>query len=159
MCIRDSEHRDENDHDPQHRDERGESSDRTDLLLRHLPERLAVAPNGRAQDDEVLYRSSHDDANDDPENAGQIAELRGERGSHEWPGPRDRGEVMSEDDPSVRRHEVATIGETLRGRLPPVVEREDFRGDEGTVETIGDGVAADGGDEQPCGAHLLATRK
>ena len=153
------EHRDQHDHDAEHRDERGVSGDGADLFLRHLAERFAVAPNGRAEDDEVLHRAADHDADDDPQNARQIAELRGERGSHERTGPGDGGEVMAEHDPLVGGHEVATVGESFRGRLPLVVEREDFRGDEGAVEAIRDGVGADGGDEQPRRADRLAARE
>jgi len=46
------------------------------------------------------------------------------RGSDERPGSRDRGEVVSEDDPAVRRDVVATILEPFRGRLACRVERE-----------------------------------
>ena len=40
-----------------------------------------------AEDDEVLNRAAEHDADDDPERAGQIAELRGERRTDERPGP------------------------------------------------------------------------
>ena len=49
------------------------------FLLRDLAERLAVAPHRRAQDQEVLHRAAEHDAGDQPDRAGQKAELRGQR--------------------------------------------------------------------------------
>ena len=43
------------------------AGDRTDLLLRHLAERLAVAPHRGAEDHEVLHRAAEHDADDDPD--------------------------------------------------------------------------------------------
>ena len=57
---------------------REDAGDRPDLLLRHLAERLAVAPHRGEQDDEVLHRAAEHDADDDPDRAGQVAELRRE---------------------------------------------------------------------------------
>ena len=62
-----------------------------------------------AEDHEVLHRAAEHDADDDPDHAGQIAELRGERRTDERSRAGDRGEVMAEDDPAVRRHEVAAV--------------------------------------------------
>ena len=59
--------------------------------------------------------------------ARQKAELRGERRADERAGAGDRGEVMAEDDPAVRRHEVAAVVEPLGRRRARRVEREDLR--------------------------------
>ena len=63
------------------------AGDGPDLLFRHLAQRLAVAADGRTQDDHVLHRAAEHDADDDPEHAGQIAELGGERRTDERAGP------------------------------------------------------------------------
>ena len=133
----------EDDHDAEHRDERRDTGDRSDLLARHLAERLAVAAHGRCEDDEVLNRAAEHDADDDPDGAGQIAELRGERGPDERAGAGDRREMVAEDDPAIRRHEVAPVVEPLRRRRTLGVEREDLGGDQLAVEAVGDGIAAD----------------
>ena len=77
------EHRQQDDHDQQHGDQRREAADLADLLARHLAERLAVAPHGAEQDHEVLNGAAEHRADDDPQRARQIAELRGERRADE----------------------------------------------------------------------------
>ena len=73
-----------------------------------------------AEDHEVLHRAAERDADDDPDHAGQIAELRGERRADERAGSGDGREVMAEHDPVVRRHEVAAVVESLGRRLSRV---------------------------------------
>src|SRR5439155_4793616 len=65
----------------------GEAAERPDLVLRHLPERAAVAAEAAAQDAEVLHRAAQHHAGQDPERAGQITELRRERRADQRPGP------------------------------------------------------------------------
>ena len=154
-----SEDGDEHDHDAEHGDHRGEAGDGADLLARHFAQRLAIAADGGAEDDEVLHRAAEHDADDDPQDAGEVAELRGEGRADERAGSGDGGEVMAEDDPSVGRDEVASVGEAMCGRRAGVVEREDGGADEGAVEAIRDGVGTEGGDEEPRGAHRLAARQ
>src|SRR5581483_12370806 len=115
-------------------EERREPTERSDLVLRHLAERAAVAAQAPAEDAEVLHGAAEDDADEDPERPGKIAELRGERRADQRPRPRDRGEVVAEDDPAVRRHEVAPVVDALRGCDPFRVEREHARGEERAVE-------------------------
>ena len=76
-------HRQQNDHDQQHGHERSDAADLTDLLARHLSQRLAVAPHGAEQNDEVLNRPAQHGADDDPERAREIPELRGQRWAHQ----------------------------------------------------------------------------
>ena len=150
---------DEDDHDAEHGDHRREAGDRADLLARHLAQRPAIAADGCAQDHEVLHGAAEHDADHDPEDAGQVAELRGEGGPDERAGSGDGGEVVAEDDPAVGGDEVASVGEAVcRGRAG-IVEREDRCADEGAVEAIGDDVRAEGGDEEPRGAHRLTARQ
>ena len=107
-------------------------------------ERLAVRGGADEQRiDEVLHRAAERDADDDPDDARQIAELRRERGSDERPRPGDRREMMSEHDPSVRRDEIATVVEPHGWRRAARVEGEDLRGDQFAVEAVRDRVHAD----------------
>ena len=71
-------HRQQDDHDQQHGDQRDEAADLADLLARHLPQRFAVAAHGGEQDDEVLHGAAQARADDDPQCAGQVAELCGQ---------------------------------------------------------------------------------
>jgi hypothetical protein len=150
------EHRDEDDHDAEHRDERREPGHRADLLFRHLPERLAVAADARGEHDEVLDRAADHDADDDPERAREVAELRGQRRPDERPRPGDRREVVPEHDPPVGRHVVAPVRQPLGGGPAGRVEGEDARRDEPRVEAVGDEIRADGRGDEPRGADRLA---
>ena len=80
---------------------------------------------------------------------GQIAKLR----SQGWPDqrtrPRDGGKVMTEDDPAMRRHEVAAVIEALGRSRTGGVHRQDPGGDPGGVEPVADDVNADAGRDQP----------
>ena len=152
-------HRDEDHHDADHRHQRGVAGDGADLLLGHLAERLAVAAERRAENDAVLHRAAERDADDDPERAREVAELRRERWPHEGPGARDRREVVAEDDPPVCWHEVAAVVEPHRRSRPRRVEGKDVGRDELAVEAIRDRVDAEGGDEEPGGADLLPPRE
>lgn len=88
-------------------------------------------------------------AEDDPEGAGKVAELRGEGGSDEGSGAGDGGEVVAEDDPFVGGFEVVAIAEAL-GRGGAVLAKDkDLGGDELAVEAVGDEVDAGGGDDDP----------
>src|SRR6185436_5562368 len=109
--------------------------------------------------DEVLNTAAEHGADQDPERPGQIAELRGERRTDQRSRSRDGREVMSENDPAVRRHEVAAVAEPLRGSRASRLERENFRREECAIETIADGVDANGGDDEPERVDALAAHR
>jgi hypothetical protein len=132
---------DDNDHDAQHVPHCLPARDRSDLLARHLAERLAVSPDGRREDHEILHRAAQRHADDDPDDARQVAELRGERWSDEGSGTGDGGEMAAEDDPSIRRHVISAVFERPPAS-PGGVERKHFGRDQLAIETVCDGVAA-----------------
>ena len=74
------------------------------------------------------------------------------------PGAGDRREVVAEEHPSVRRHEVAAVVEPLGRRRARGVELEHRVGDEPRVEAVGDEIGADRGDDEPRRADRLAAR-
>ena len=106
------------------------------IMIENTPTSAAKPPNGPIsscaiwpserpsrrrlphEDAEVLHRAAEHDADEDPERAGQVAELRRERRADQRPGPGDGREVMAEDDPAVGRHEVAAVVDALRRRRP-----------------------------------------
>ena len=136
-------HREQDDHDREDRDHGEEPRAAAHLVARHLPERAAVAAQREEEDHEVLHAAAEDGAGDEPERPRQVAELRRERRPDERPGAGDRREVVAEDHPAVRGHEVAPVVEPLGRRRARGVEREDARGDEGGVEAVRDEVRAE----------------
>ena len=79
------------------------------------PERFAVAADGAEEDDEVLHGAAEHRADEDPQGAGQIAELGGQHGADQRAGSGDGGEVVAEDDPFVGGHEVLAVAERSAG--------------------------------------------
>jgi hypothetical protein len=128
----------------------------TDLVARHLTEALAVAAHGEEQRHHVLHRAGEDDADDDPDRAGQVAHLGGQYRPDERPGSRDRREVVAEQDPPVRRLVVHVVVEPLGGRGPLVVDPQHLARDEARIEAVGDEVRPERGGDQPCRRDLLA---
>ena len=128
-------------------------ADGVDLLFRDLAQRFAVASHRGAQDHEVLHGAAEHDADDEPERAGQEAELRGERRADQRAGAGDGREVVAEDHPLRCRHEIAAVVQAARpacarrASSPKTVSRDESR-----IEPIGDGVRTDGGHHQPRGA-------
>jgi len=105
----------QDDDDAEHRDVGYETANAADFRFCHRGERLAVAADGKEQDDEILHATAQDCAGDDPERAGQVAELGSEDWTYERSGAGDGGEVVPEDHPLVGGNEVAAVFETLGG--------------------------------------------
>jgi len=144
--------REQDDHDREHGDHRRHTRDFADLLLGHLTERLTVATQRAKEDGEVLHRAAEHHADDEPQRPGEETELRREHRADERSRPRDGGEVMAEQHPLVRGHEVTAVVEALRRCGALGIEAEDARGEEFRVEAVGDDVRTDGGRQQPGGA-------
>src|SRR5581483_1978543 len=137
------------DHDQQHRDERDHSAGLSDLLARHLAQRFAIAPHRREQNHEVLDSAPEYAADNDPQRAWQITELRRDHWAHQRSGTGDGGEMVTEQDPFVRRNEIVSVIETLgRGRAL-VVERHHPRGNEFPIEPEPDEVRANRREHEP----------
>ena len=142
-------HRNENNHDAKHPEEGGVTGQRADLILHHLAQRFPVAAHGAEQGDEIVDRAAQHTSDDDPERPRQVAELRGQDGTHQRTRSGDGRKVMPEDHPLVRGNKVATVFEALGGRGALVVEQHDLGGDELAIEAIPGEKRAGGGEDQP----------
>src|SRR5204863_10001392 len=109
----------------------------------HLPQRFSIATDRRAEDHEVLHCAAKRDADDYPERAGKKSELGRQCWTNQWTRSRDCREVVAEDDPAIRRHEVAAVVETRRGSRPRCIERENPARDELAVKPVRDCVGAE----------------
>ena len=98
-----------------------------------------------------MHAAAEGGPNQQPERAGEVAELRGEHGTHKRAGSGDGGEVVAEDDPLGRGNEVLAIAASDSGGGAEVVDGEDLGNQPGGVKPIGDGKRADPGDDQPKG--------
>ncbi len=154
-----AQHRDQDDHDHHYADQRGDAADGAEFVARHLAERAAVASRREKQHDEVLYAAAQHRADQDPQRAGQVAELRGEGRPDQRAGAGDGGEVVTEHHPFVGGDEVTAVVEALGRRRAGRVERKYFSGDEGAVETVADGVDAHRRDDEPQTVDGLAARQ
>ena len=143
------EHRDQDDHDEQRADQRRGAAEAAEFVARHLAEAAPVAPGGAEHDEHVLHATRHDRADQQPQRARQIAELRGERRPDQRTGARDRGEVVAEHDRAMGRHEVAPVLEALGRRRARRVEPEHAGRDPAAVEAVADQIDADRRDHEP----------
>ncbi len=127
-----------------------------DLFARNLAQRFAVAPHGREENHEVLYRASEHRADDDPQCSRKVAELCGQHGADERTRSGDGGEVVAEDDPFVGGLEIVAIAEAFGGSGPLVIEHHYARGDEFRIEAISERIGAGRGQHQPDAIDMLA---
>ncbi len=142
-------HRQQDDHDEQHRYQGDESADAADLLARHLAQRLAVAAHGGEQDHEILHGPAQHRADDNPQGARQIAELSRQHRPDQRPRPGDGREVVSKHDPLIGGFEIVPVAQAFRGSGALVVQRHHARGNEFGVEAISGGVAGRSRQHQP----------
>ena len=150
------EHRQQNDHDCEHRDHRRHAGDFADFLFGHLTERLAITTQRAEQDRKILDRAAEHHADDEPQRPGEKSELRRQHGTHQRACSRDGREVVAKQHPAVRRHEVVTVIEALGGCGAAGIETKDAVGEKLRVEAVCDSVGADGGNQEPGGADRLA---
>ena len=143
------EDRERDDDDEEDRDHRDDAAQRADLVARDLRERTAAAPEGSAEDDEVLHGTGEADAEHEPQEAGEPAELGREDRPDERPGARDRGEVMSPEDPAVRGMKILAVAARVRRRGAPVVQADHATREKSAVEAVEDRVDAERAEEQP----------
>ncbi len=136
------------DDDEQDRDRRGHAGHRSDLGPRDLGQGSAVAAHREGEDQEVLHGSGEHDADDEPEETGEIAELRGQHGPHERPRPTDRCEMVAEEDPPVGRVVVVPVIEPVRRRHPQIVQDRDLGRQERRVVAVGDREQTEDTDDQ-----------
>ena len=122
---------------PDHRRGRAEAAQ---LVAREVGEAPAVAARGAEQHQHVLHAAGQHRADQQPQRARQVAELRGERRADQGTRARDRGEVVAEHDRAVGRHEVAAVVEPLGGRRPRRIETADAGRDPAAVEAVADEV-------------------
>jgi hypothetical protein len=80
-----------------------------DLVAHHLAERLAAAARRAEENHAVVHRAAERRADQHPQHAGQVAELRRQHRADQRPRPRDGREVVAEDDPLVRLHEILAV--------------------------------------------------
>ena len=153
------EDREQNHQNGQNRQHRDETRRRIQFLLDHLAERFAVAPHRAKQNDEILHRAAEHDADENPQRPRQITELRGEHRPDERSRPGNGREMMAEDDPFVRLHEILAVVVDLARRGAAVVERQHARGNPFGVKPVADGVGADRRDENIGGIDRLAPAK
>ena len=150
-----AEHRDEDDHDRHDGEHRRPTTDGAERVARHLADAAAATARRDGEHHVVLHGAREDDAEDDPHRARQVTHLRGEHGADEGAGAGDGGEVVAEQDATVRRHVVLAVLELLRRRRDVVARLHDLVRDETAVEHVADDVAADGREHEPDGVDVL----
>ncbi len=95
-----------------------------------VAERAAVAAGRNEENDEILHRAGEDDADQQPQRAGQIAHLRREHRADQRACPGDGREMMAEQHLFVGRHVIEPVIAAMRRRWARIVEAERLFGDE-----------------------------
>jgi len=126
---------------------------RADLAARDIRQRSAAAPCGGPENDEVVDRTGKADPRDQPDEAGRVAELRGQY----WPDERARAgdgrEMMAEKDEPVRWMVVVAVVPHVGRGQPRVVQGHHAGGDERAVVAIRDHQNADDREDDVEGPH------
>ena len=104
----------------------------------------------------IMHPAAERGADQDPQHARQIAELRRQHRPHQRPRPGDGREMVAEDHPLVRRHEVLAVAARHRGGRAAVVEGQHLGHQPGAVKPIGHREGADARDDQPQGVDRFA---
>ncbi len=153
------EHCQKDDHDREDGDHGGHARDRIDFFFRHLAQRLAVAADRRAEHDHVLHGAAEHDACNQPDCAGEKAELGGQRRPYERSGAGNGREMMTRCHPLVGRTEVAAVVEALGRSRAAIVETKHGISEVARVEAVRHQVGAYAGDDEPPGADGLSARQ
>ena len=90
----------------------------TEFLAGHLAQGASAAAHGEEHDEVVLDGAGEDDADDDPDGAGQVAHLGGEDRAHQGAGAGDGGEVVAEEDVAVGADVVLAVRPCTRRGWP-----------------------------------------
>ena len=126
-------------------------------LVGHLAEGTAAALGGNPQHEHVLHGTGEDHAENDPQHGRQITHLSGQNRADERARAGNAGEVLSEKYAAIGAFEVGAIMHTLGRGGVRVIGAHDSNLNVIRIETVCDGIGADGHDHEPDGADLLAT--
>ena len=132
---------------------------RAHLLAGDVGERAAAAAHRGDEDDEVVHAAGEHGAEQQPEEAGQVAELRGEHRPDERARAGDGGEVVAEEHQRVHGHVVVPVALRVGGGGAQVVERGDLRGEERAVEAVAEEQHERGADDQVQRGHGTSGRR
>ena len=125
-------------------DGRGDAGSFADVVAGELVERKAVMPDGSEEHYVIVDRAGQHGADNDPDRAGQEAELRREDRADQRPRAGDGREVMAEQDPFISRVIiVAVIEPDGRGDFFRI-KRQDFSRQKGRIIAIGQRKNAEG---------------
>ncbi len=96
-----------------------------------------------------MHAAGNHRADENPQHAGQIAELRGQHRPDQRPGAGDGGKVMAKEHPFVGGIIVVAVVEQVGWCDVPVIQCQNFGCNKCRVETVGQNINADRGDQNP----------
>ena len=141
------------DDDVKDRDAGGQARGTAHLGPRDPGKALPPAPDRGGQDHHVLHRPRQADADDQPDQAGQVAKLDRQDRPDQGARAGDRREVVPEEDPAVGRVEVLAVVVLVRRGDPGVVERRHARREERAVIAVGHGQDGQDAEHHPHGMN------
>jgi len=126
-----------------------------DLVLGDARQALAPVPDRGEEHDGVVDRTGQHAADDDPERAGEVAELGGQHRPQKRSGGSDGGKVVAEQDELVGLHVVDAVGHLHGRRLPILTDGKHLAGNEQPVVPVGQGEDTQSDKHQGQCVHLF----
>ncbi len=120
----------------EHGPRRDEAGRLVDFLRRDVGEALPAVAHRAEQHDHVVHAAREHAADENPEQAGHVAELRGQHGSEQGAGCRDGGEMVPEEHVLVGIHIVVAVGVLDGRRHTGVIQVQHLVCNEQAVKTI-----------------------
>src|SRR5260370_37744368 len=96
--------------------------------------------HGSHQHGEVLHTPGQDGANQNPKKTRRKSELRRQSRPHQRSGSRNGSEVMSEKNPSRRRHIIVAVWVSVGWSSAAIIKRKRFRSKKRTLIAVHHGV-------------------
>ena len=123
----------------QHGDARHGACNGADLALGDGRKALALVPDGGEQHHHIVHRAAKYAANQNPQRAGQIAELRGEHRANQRPCSRDGGKMVAVENKFVGFDVVVTISKTNRWRNAARIQFQNLVCQKNAIHPVGNG--------------------
>ena len=134
---RDGQARQGQDEDEQHGPGGDNADGLADLLAGDVGQAAALVAHRGEQHDHVVHRAGKHRADENPQRAGQIAELRGKHRSQQGAGGRYRRKVMAVQVVLVGLDIILPVREFHGGRRPRRIQVQHLVGDKQTVGAVG----------------------
>ena len=125
-----------------------------DFTFGNFGQTLTLVPDRGEEHHHIMHGAGQNGAQDDPQGAGQIAELGRQHRPQQGPGRGDGRKVVAEQDKFIGFDIIMAIGHFYRRSQSLPFEFQDFIGNEEAVEAVADGKYCQGHQDQSQCIHI-----